>query len=77
MASTFVCPLNNNDLTNIFYSFINFKNFIRIMDKKELKFYEAPACEVVELNVVSSLLAASSGNAEGIDEEQLEDGGIE
>ena len=35
------------------------------MDKKELKFYEAPACEVVELNVVSSLLAGS-GNADGI-----------
>ena len=67
MASTFVCPLNNNNLTDIFYSFINFKNFIRIMDKKELKFYEAPACEVVELNVVSSLLAGS-GNAGGIDD---------
>ena len=40
------------------------------MDKKELKFYEAPACEVVELNVVSSLLAGS-GNAEGVDEEQI------
>ena len=37
------------------------------MDKKELKFYEAPACEVVELNVVSSLLAGS-GNADGIDD---------
>ena len=35
------------------------------MDKKELKFYEAPACEVVELNVVSSLLAGS-GNGQGI-----------
>ncbi len=72
MASTFVCPLNNNDLTNIFYSFINFKNFIRIMDKKELKFYDAPACEVVELNVVSSLLAGS-GNADGIKEPDLDD----
>lgn len=72
MASTFVCPLNNNDLTNIFYSFINFKNFIRIMDKKELKFYDAPACEVVELNVVSSLLAGS-GNADGITEPELDD----
>jgi len=29
------------------------------MDKKELKFYEAPACEVVELNVTSALLAGS------------------
>ena len=37
------------------------------MDKKELKFYDAPACEVVELNVVSSLLAGS-GNAEGIND---------
>ena len=37
------------------------------MDKKELKFYDAPACEVVELNVVSSLLAGS-GNAGGIDD---------
>ena len=47
------------------------------MDKKELKFYEAPACEVVELNVVSSLLAGS-GNADGIDDptpegEELDD----
>jgi hypothetical protein len=47
------------------------------MNKKELKFYEAPACDVVELNVVSSLLAASSGNAEGIDEEQLDDSEID
>ena len=29
------------------------------MDKKELKFYEAPACDVVELNVEASLLAGS------------------
>ena len=49
------------------------------MDKKELKFYEAPACDVVELNVVSSLLAGStgSGNADGITEEELEDGGLD
>jgi hypothetical protein len=40
------------------------------MDKKELKFYEAPACEVVELNVVSSLLAGSN-NADGIDDPEL------
>jgi hypothetical protein len=43
------------------------------MDKKELKFYEAPACEVVELNVVSSLLAGS-GNAEGVGEEEITEG---
>lgn len=42
------------------------------MDKKELKFYDAPACEVVELNVVSSLLAGS-GNADGITEPELDD----
>ena len=30
------------------------------MDKKELKFYEAPACEVVELNVEAQLLAGSA-----------------
>jgi len=29
------------------------------MDKKELKFYEAPATEVVELKVKSQLLAGS------------------
>lgn len=32
------------------------------MDKKELKFYEAPACEVVELNASVALLAGSGGN---------------
>ena len=40
------------------------------MDKKELKFYEAPACDVVELNVVSSILAGS-GNAQGVEEEEI------
>jgi hypothetical protein len=29
------------------------------MNKKELKFYETPACEVVELEVESQLLAGS------------------
>ena len=49
------------------------------MDKKELKFYEAPACEVVELNVVSSILAGSNTetNADGIQDEQPADGGEE
>ena len=45
------------------------------MDKKELKFYEAPACEVVELNAHVALLAGSktegSGDGEGIDEEDI------
>ena len=30
------------------------------MDKKDLKFYEAPACDVVELNVEAQLLAGSN-----------------
>ena len=29
------------------------------MDKKELKFYETPACEVVELEIDAQLLAGS------------------
>ena len=29
------------------------------MDKKDLKFYETPACEVVELNASTTLLAGS------------------
>ena len=29
------------------------------MDKKELKFYEAPTCEVLELEVEDQLLAGS------------------
>ena len=37
------------------------------MDKKELKFYEAPACEVVELNAHVALLAGST--TEGVDDE--------
>ncbi len=30
------------------------------MNKKELKFYEAPACDVVELKASSTLLAGSA-----------------
>ena len=39
------------------------------MDKKELKFYEAPACEVVELKASVALLAGSK--AEGVEEGDL------
>ena len=35
------------------------------MDKKELKFYEAPAQEVVELNACVALLAGS-GEGDGL-----------
>ena len=46
------------------------------MDKKELKFYEAPTCEVVELNAHVALLAGSAktdpfdGNSEDPGEEE-------
>ena len=30
-----------------------------MMNKKDLKMYEAPACEVVELNVKANLMAGS------------------
>jgi len=36
------------------------------MDKKELKFYEAPACDVVELKASLALLAGSA--IEGVDD---------
>ena len=54
------------------------------MDKKELKFYDAPACEVVELKSSTSLLAGSiqtgsDGNPSGPGEtpstEDMEDWG--
>ena len=35
------------------------------MDKKDFKFYEAPACEVVELKLEGFLCA--SGDIEGVD----------
>ena len=43
------------------------------MDKKELKFYEAPATEVVELKVKSQLLAGSP--IEGVDDNDDLNGG--
>lgn len=46
------------------------------MDKKELKFYETPASEVVELKLTSSILAGSptGGGSEDIDPEKIEPG---
>ena len=46
------------------------------MDKKDLKFYEAPATEVVELNVEAQLLAGSptGGGSEDIDPEKIDPG---
>ena len=42
------------------------------MDKKELKFYEAPASEVVELKISTALLAGST-NAQGVEEDEWDD----
>ena len=39
------------------------------MNKKELKFYEAPACEVVELKLMSFLMV--SNNSEGVNDEDI------
>ena len=36
------------------------------MERKDLKIYEAPACEVVELKASTSLLAGSPTNAEDV-----------
>ena len=43
------------------------------MDKKELKFYEAPACEAVELNASIALLAGS--DIEGVENQDDLNGG--
>jgi hypothetical protein len=53
------------EIKRLLVHIINILNFYQIMDKKELKFYEAPACEVVELKVESQLLAGSG--IEGVD----------
>ena len=43
------------------------------MDKKVLKMYEAPAVELVELNVNGSLLVGSGTNAKGVTEDEWDD----
>ena len=43
------------------------------MDKKELKFYEVPACEVVEVEVSVALLAGSK--IDGVEDENDLNGG--
>ena len=45
------------------------------MDKKVLKMYEAPAVEIVELEVEAQILAGSGTNAENADMEGGEEGG--
>jgi hypothetical protein len=44
------------------------------MNKKELKFYEAPALEVVELKTSASLMVTSPGSA---DEDVKDEGEID
>lgn len=45
------------------------------MNKKELKFYEVPACEVVELEVEGFLCASTTnGGSEDIDPENIDPG---
>jgi len=41
------------------------------MDKKVLKFYEAPVVEAMEMLTEGFLCASTGGNAEGIGEEDL------
>ena len=43
------------------------------MDKKELKFYEAPACEVVEMKVSVAIMAGSK--IDGVDDNNDLNGG--
>ena len=45
------------------------------MNKKELKFYEAPTCEVVEVKVSSMLCASpAGGGSKDLDAEDVDDG---
>jgi len=47
-----------------------------MMNKKELKFYETPTCEVMEMEASVALLVGStaSSNADGIGYEEPEQG---
>ena len=49
------------------------------MEKKDLKFYEAPAVEAVELEVKSSILSGSptGGGSEDIDPDKIDPGFFE
>ena len=40
------------------------------MDKKELKFYEAPTCEVVELKMQGVLCGSTESDVPGVETEQ-------
>ena len=46
------------------------------MDKKELKFYDVPTCEVVELKSSAALMAGSptAGGSEEIPEDKIDPG---
>ena len=42
------------------------------MEKKELKFYEAPVVEAMEMETVGFLCGSVTGNAEGITEDPID-----
>ena len=45
------------------------------MNKKELKFYESPTCEVVEVKVSSMLCASpAGGGSKDLDEDDVDEG---
>ena len=75
MTGQHLCvPLSEIDFYFI-YTLTLFTNLKlkRIMDKKELKFYEAPACEVVELKSNVALLAGSGEGSGGVSDPDLGD----
>ena len=47
------------------------------MDKKELKFYEIPACEVMELEVETQLLAGSPNPDDPFDDSKPQTPGLD
>ena len=75
MTAQHLCvPLSERDFIILYINIYSLIKFIKnIMDKKELKFYEAPACEVVELNASVALLAGSK--IDGVDDPDDLNGG--
>ena len=66
-------PLREQDFIQYFINKLNFKK--KIMDKKDLKMYEAPSLEVVELEQEGFLCASpAGGGSEDIDPENIDPG---
>ena len=65
--------VGKRERNKILVHIINISNFKKlIMDKKVLKMYEAPAVEIVEMDVEGQLLAGST-NADNVDVDPLEE----